>query len=250
MTLIKNWKVDNKVELLVANGYMNLALSKQMTNLKPNKKKEILTWLKNNIKNNWCLKDILFLLKHKDVEASEIGRYASWSYDYHFCKWVDKMDGCSYQEERLYFDYKKMCKDLKKNWNDPYWSEPKDLRKAHNKVLAEHKNWEEVQEQIRIQKRQQQESERLQKKAFERALSKALGISVDQKFEPIKIVREMPSEGFKDFNEELLSRLEEKNEASPSEEKKEAAGLDMDGNGTVELSESDEKKQSVTRHSR
>lgn len=89
-----------------------------------------------------------------------------------------------------------------------------------------------------------------QKKAFEKALSKALGISVDQKFEPIKIVRELPSEGFKDFNEELLSRLEEKNEASPSEEKKEAAGLDMDGNGTVELSESDEKKQSVTRHSR
>lgn len=91
MTLIKNWKLDSKVELLVANGYMNLALSKQMAKLKPNKKKEVLTWLKNHIKGNWCLKDILFSLKHKDIDVKDLGRYASWSYDYHFIQWLDKM---------------------------------------------------------------------------------------------------------------------------------------------------------------
>lgn len=49
------------------------------------------------------------------------------------------------------------------------------------------------------------------------------------------IVREEPSEGHKDFNEELLAILAE-------EEKSVAAGVDLDADGNVEVSESEEAK--------
>ena len=49
------------------------------------------------------------------------------------------------------------------------------------------------------------------------------------------IVREEPSEGYKDFNEELLAILAD-------EEKNVAAGVDLDADGNVEVSESEETK--------
>ena len=49
------------------------------------------------------------------------------------------------------------------------------------------------------------------------------------------IVREEPSEGHKDFNEELLAILAD-------EEKSVAAGVDLDADGNVEVSESEETK--------
>ena len=49
------------------------------------------------------------------------------------------------------------------------------------------------------------------------------------------IVREEPSEGYKDFNEELLAILAD-------EEKNVAVGVDLDADGNVEVSESEETK--------
>lgn len=84
-------------------------------------------------------------------------------------------------------------------------------------------------------------------KAYERELLKRLNISRLQ-IEPVKIVREMPQGGSKDWNEQLLrerdTEVEVKSETRLS-------GVDMDGNGTIEMSEADEKKTTTTvRHSR
>ena len=49
------------------------------------------------------------------------------------------------------------------------------------------------------------------------------------------IVREEPSEGHKDFNEELLAILVD-------EEKSVAAGVNLDADGNVEVNESEETK--------
>lgn len=59
----------------------------------------------------------------------------------------------------------------------------------------------------------------------------------------IKSVREIPQDGTKDWNESLLREIEEKrDEKQELAEENKAAGIDLDGNGEVELSESEEKK--------
>lgn len=59
----------------------------------------------------------------------------------------------------------------------------------------------------------------------------------------IKSVREIPQDGTKDWNESLLREIEEQREEKQEQvEENKAAGIDLDGNGEVELSESEEKK--------
>lgn len=82
-------------------------------------------------------------------------------------------------------------------------------------------------------------------KEYIKELLKQLNIT-HQQIEPIKVVREIPSEGNKDWNEQLLrdrdAEVEIKSETKLS-------GVDMDGNGTIEMSEADEKKTTtITRH--
>lgn len=66
--------------------------------------------------------------------------------------------------------------------------------------------------------------------------------------EPLKelaIVREIPENGCKDWNDLLIQQEEAKQQESQKAQTTQA-GLDMDGNGEIELSESDEKKHQVT----
>lgn len=59
----------------------------------------------------------------------------------------------------------------------------------------------------------------------------------------IESVRETPQDGSKDWNESLLKVIEEQREEKQEQsEENKAAGIDLDGNGEVELSESEEKK--------
>ena len=48
----------------------------------------------------------------------------------------------------------------------------------------------------------------------------------------IQVERELPSEGYKDFNDELIAR----------DTMKKAVGCDLDGDGAVETEESNEEK--------
>ena len=60
----------------------------------------------------------------------------------------------------------------------------------------------------------------------------------------IKVIREEPNEGCKDFNDQLKKQIAEERaaEEQDQEETKESAGLDMDADGDVELNECDERK--------
>ena len=60
----------------------------------------------------------------------------------------------------------------------------------------------------------------------------------------IKVVREEPDEGCKDFNEQLKKQNEEERLAKEQEQEddKVSAGIDMDCNGEIEVLESEEKK--------
>jgi len=50
----------------------------------------------------------------------------------------------------------------------------------------------------------------------------------------VNIEREVPSEGYKDFNDELIDR--------DNEQSRKAVGTDIDGDGDVEVEESFEEK--------
>lgn len=61
----------------------------------------------------------------------------------------------------------------------------------------------------------------------------------------ISIEREVPPNGIKDWNDVILMQIRERKmaeEEEQPEEKKVAAGIDLDGNGEVEVLESEEKK--------
>ena len=53
----------------------------------------------------------------------------------------------------------------------------------------------------------------------------------------VKVEREIPKEGYKDWNDELLDELDE------GKTVKKAVGTDIDGDGTVEIEESNEDKR-------
>lgn len=107
----------------------------------------------NNLKNNFNADIFNFIKEHKEIHYLDIRAVklaikegveyerAKRAVDYYFSdiklqdyllNQVQKKNDISY-----YNDYKKMCKRLKKNWDDPYWRYPKDLIKAHNKVMQE-----------------------------------------------------------------------------------------------------------------
>lgn len=77
---------------------------------------------------------------------------------------------------------------------------------------------------------------------YDKALLAHLGLY--RRPEPIQVIRELPEEGCKDWNEQLLA----------GQTRTEAQGADLDGNGQVETSESqqEEKKETIihTRHTR
>jgi len=124
------WLVENKQHHLITE-----------TNLKNGFDKNLINFIKDNL-DNWL-----------DLQACKLAIKNNVSYavakrckDY-FLSDLKLEEYLNKQNESLTFykDYKKMCKQLKKNWNDPYWHYPSDLRKQHNKVVKEIKAQKEAQ---------------------------------------------------------------------------------------------------------
>ena len=108
---------------------------------------------KNNLKNNFNADIFNFIKEHKEIHYLDIRAVklaikegvdyerAKRAVDYYFSdiKLQDYLIKQNINPNDLYYykDYKRMCKTLKKDWNDPYWRYPKDLFKAHKKVMAE-----------------------------------------------------------------------------------------------------------------
>ena len=61
----------------------------------------------------------------------------------------------------------------------------------------------------------------------------------------LKVVREVPADGSKDWNDQLILQEEAKANASLGEdtERTVCAGVDIDGDGQLQIDESEEKKQ-------
>lgn len=129
------------IEWLLENNQKNLIT---LNNLKTNFNADIFNFIKEN-------KEISYL----DIRAVKLAvkegvdyHSAKIAVDYYFSdlKLRDYLltQTLKRNDTSYYNDYKKMCKRLKKNWDDPYWRYPKDLIKAHNKVMAEIKAMEQA----------------------------------------------------------------------------------------------------------
>lgn len=119
------------IEWLVEHNQYSLITE---NNLNHNLKADILTFIKNNSQEyNMDIKAIKLAIKER-VDYQRAKRCVDYFYSD-----IKLQDYLLKQNEYIsyYNDYKKMCKQLKKNWSDPYWRYPKNLVEAHNKVLDE-----------------------------------------------------------------------------------------------------------------
>lgn len=141
MKLLQQWQKNPKVEFLVGAHYDRLSLNRSFVRYSKEKQRKILNFVKNNDSaKNWPLPKIKFVM-----EGHTAKEYDDWksfrdiynrafsyeSYKYLTSKRIKKDD------LELYRDYIAMAKECGHKIKDKYWYAPKNLHKAHEKVMAE-----------------------------------------------------------------------------------------------------------------
>ena len=118
-----------------------------------------------NLKKGFSAEIVNYIKEHRDIDhlyikAIELAIKTKEKYwDCHdaVCYFLGDLKLREYLDKQntnvqYYRDYKKMCEKLKKNWGDPYWRYPKDIFKAHNKVMQEIKALDEAKEKEKMKK--------------------------------------------------------------------------------------------------
>lgn len=144
MKAFEVWREHQDIEFLLALGFEQVAFSKSF--FKMPKAKQMA----------FCK----FLAAHpecKEWKVTELYNCFNWSCDvnefasYVKCKDVHCLGNMTFDEFKYlkapdyltlntYRDYKKLCKEAGHSLKDTYWRYPKDLNKAHSKVLREVEN--------------------------------------------------------------------------------------------------------------
>ena len=161
MRLLQQWLKNPNVELLVGANYDRLSLNKSFIRYGKEKQRKILNFVKDNDgAKNWPLQKIKFVMEghtEKEYEAWKSFRdkydraFSYKSYKYLTSKRIKNGD------IELYRDYIAMAKECGHNINDKYWYAPKNMHKAHEKVMAEVELVREArrQEQDEIEKKEE-----------------------------------------------------------------------------------------------
>lgn len=141
MKLLQQWLKDPDVELLVGAHYDRLALNRSFIRYGKDRRMAILKFVRENAgSENWPITKIKFVMNgHTEKEYDEwksfkdnYGKSFSYeSYKYLTSRKLRKGD------LELYRDYIAMAKECGHNIKDKYWYAPKNLKKAHDKVMAE-----------------------------------------------------------------------------------------------------------------
>lgn len=167
--LMKNFKKDPKLcETLLSMGCQSLALNGSLYNAKD--KWEIVKWLSKNLDRKLeNLEDIRLHLKGHDFDTIHNYRNTIWRREYiSIDEWLYLFD--KNKNSAYYRDYLQMAKKAGHDIKDPYWHYPKDLVKAHDKVMKECRAIEELKKAEELKKRQAEYTAKIQKwlsKTFE-----------------------------------------------------------------------------------
>lgn len=167
--LMKNFKKDPRLcETLLSMGCQSLALNGSFYNAKD--KWEIVKWLSKNLDRKLeNLGDIRLHLNGYDFGIIHDYRSTIWRHNYVTIEeWLYL--GGTYRETVLYRDYIQMAKKAGHDVKDPYWHYPKDLKKAHDKVMKECRAIDNLKKAEELKKKQAEYTAKVQKwlsKTFE-----------------------------------------------------------------------------------
>lgn len=170
MTLLMAWKRNPKTELLVGAKLERLVNNKAFERMTNEKQKAVLSFIrKTEGADKWPLNKILFVLNGRTAEDWD--KWQEWNYWHGRCafdvyKYLNEVK-TNLQGRGLlgyYQDYIRTAKNCGHDVEDKYWKFPKNLGRAHNKVVAEYNN---ILEARRLEaERLHSERERNKKKNF------------------------------------------------------------------------------------
>lgn len=160
--MIKCWKKDPKLcETLCSMGCQWLALNGSFYTARD--RWDIVKWLSKNLdRKGENLADIRLNMKGYDWNDIHNWRSSVWRYNYvNIDEWlylVDKNLGISH-----YIDYIAMAKKAGHDVKDPYWHYPKDLKRAHDKVMKECANIDRLKKEAELKKQQDEYTAKIKK---------------------------------------------------------------------------------------
>ena len=151
LNYLKAWKEDDRVELLIGAKLDHLATNKTFLRLNQERQRAILNFIRSTPgTETWNYNKLRFVMGGKGTPQD----FDDWQdfrdYSGHvvpFGWW--KKYGPDPDLYSVYLDYLRMAVTCSHDMRDPYWKYPKDIKKAHDKVMREYKR---VQEALKIAK--------------------------------------------------------------------------------------------------
>ena len=171
MKILIAWKKDNRTELLVGAHLDNLVANGNFLRMKNERQKAVLAFIRKTPEaEHWTLAKSLFVMHgHTPKEYNDWMSFRC-SYGLGCAFDVFKyLDGNRHALD-MYNDYIRMAKRAGHDVKDPYWKFPKELKKAHDKVMKEVERIEAAERLAR--KKEATRREREKKANFEKVVGK------------------------------------------------------------------------------
>ena len=207
MAALVKWREHPDVEFLLAMNFLNVALTSGFYKLSKPKKKTYIQWIKQHpeacvlgfgdiktiISNGISLDEYFEYCKFLQESRCNVGiSYRIYKY---LKKTLSLGDWSKYRNNpfdnanitlvEYYQDYIRMAKFCGHNLKDDYWRFPKDLNKAHDKVMAEAENirrQQRIAEELERQRREAEYAERKRKEIQQK--EKAL-MAIEKRFKEL-----------------------------------------------------------------
>lgn len=179
LNYLKAWKEDDRVELLIGAKLDHLATNKTFLRLNQEQQRAILNFIRSTPgAETWNYNKLRFVMGGKGTPQD----FDAWQSFRDYCSHVVpfgwwKKYGPDLDLYSLYKDYERMAWDCGHDMRDPYWKYPKDIGKAHDKVMREYKR---VQEALKIAKAKElAEKEKKQRAEFVKLTEKYRDCSIE-----------------------------------------------------------------------
>lgn len=152
------WKEHPEVELIIASGYIKVALNRSFWKMTEARRKEVVNFIrKNPTSKDLRLGDIQTIIKY-NLSADKFNEYhrdcmyyGKIAYDVYSYLKKKKVD---YTSVSLYRDYARLLKQTNHKCSDPYWKFPKDLQKKHDELREEVRRLDELKQIEKLRPKQ------------------------------------------------------------------------------------------------
>ena len=158
--VLRIWKDHKEVELMLAAKMENLVFTAGFWKRTSKNQKALIDFLRKNpgakkyklsqldeiLKYNLTLKEYNKYYEEKRMHYYKIS-YDAWKY-------LKERGTLNHAAISVYSDYIKLLRYSTHNKKDPYWRYPKDLQEKHDKLLVEVGNLKDIEQRIKLTKKQ------------------------------------------------------------------------------------------------